>query len=375
MTMDFSGPVYFGGNPDTGSPWFSVDINSVAFSLFGREIKWYGIIIGLGLVLAMLYAFRRCKKFGIDADKMLDVILLGVIAGIIGARAYYVIFAWDEYAGRSFWDIINISQGGMAIYGGVIGGLGVGYLACKWRKVCPLPMLDLASMGFLIGQGVGRWGNFMNQEAFGGNTTLPWGMYSAGTNRYLTSLSAQGVNVDPTMPVHPCFLYESIWCLLGFLLLHIFSKKFKKYDGQIFLLYILWYGLGRCVIEGLRTDSLMFGPYRISQLLAGLCVVVAAILLFVFRKRTVIFGEEGLEAQLAAEAAAKEAKLAAKGKHLKTNGDVAGKMEAEGVGVEEVMEEADETIFDVADENKEEEDGAVKEETAGGEDDKYGENH
>lgn len=311
--MGFSGPVYFGGNPDTGgSPWLTVDLDSVAFSLFGRDVMWYGIIIGVGLILAVLYAFQRCRKFGIDGDKMLDVVIVGVIAGVIGARAYYVIFAWDQYKGRSFWDIINISEGGLAIYGGVIFGLLFGYLACRWRKVRPLPMLDLACLGFLIGQGVGRWGNFMNQEAFGSNTSLPWGMYSEGTNRYLTSLLNQGYDVDPLSPVHPCFLYESIWCLLGFLLLHIFSKKWKKYDGQIFLLYLLWYGFGRFFIEGLRTDSLMWGPYRISQLLAAVCVIGAGILLVVFRKRREIFGEEGLELQLAEEALLLEEKQARK---------------------------------------------------------------
>ena len=311
--MGFSGPVYFGGNPDAGgSPWLTVDVDSVAFSLFGRDIMWYGILIGVGLILAVLYAFRRCRKFGIDSDKMLDVVIVGVIAGIIGARAYYVLFAWDQYKGRSFWDIINISEGGLAIYGGVIFGLLFGYLACRWRKVRPLPMLDLACLGFLIGQGVGRWGNFMNQEAFGSNTSLPWGMYSEGTNRYLTSLVNQGYEADPLAPVHPCFLYESIWCLLGFLLLHIFSKKWKKYDGQIFLLYLLWYGFGRFFIEGLRTDSLMWGPYRISQLLAAACVIGSAILLIVFRKRREIFGEEGLKLQLAEEALLAEEKKAIK---------------------------------------------------------------
>ena len=322
--MSFSGPVSFGGNPETGAPWFTVDVNSVAFTLFGREVKWYGLLIGLGLVLAIIYAFCRCKKFGVDPDKMTDVVLLGTVGGILGARVYYVIFAWDQYKGRSFLDMINITEGGLAIYGGIIGGLGIGYLACKWRRVKPLPMLDLASLGFLIGQGIGRWGNFMNQEAFGTNTSLPWGMYSLGTNSYLTSLKNQGIDVDPTMPVHPCFLYESLWCLLGFVLLHIFSKKFKKYDGQIFLLYLLWYGVGRFFIEGIRTDSLMFGPYRISRFLAGACVIAAAILLIVFRKRRKIFGEEGLRLQTAVEAEFRAAKLAAKQekKTVKSSGKV-----------------------------------------------------
>lgn len=313
----FSGTVSFGSS--SSSPWFSLDINAVAFSIGQFEVRWYGILIGLGLLLALLYAFRNAKRFGIDGDRMTDVVFLSVIIGIIGARAYYVIFNFSEYAGRPFWDMLKIYEGGLGIYGGIIAGMLSGYFLCKWRKVHPLAMLDLASLGFLIGQGIGRWGNFVNQEAFGSNTNLPWGMYSQATYNYLSSvkstLAAQGVTVDPSMPVHPCFLYESIWCLLGFLLLHIFSKKWKKYDGQIFLLYMLWYGVGRFWIEELRTDSLMMGPYRISRFLAGIFVLASIVLLIVFRKRCSVFGEEGLRLQneaLAAEKARKAEEKAAK---------------------------------------------------------------
>ncbi len=235
VQMNFSGPVSFGGNPDNGgAPWLTIDLNSVAFSLFGRDVKWYGILIGLGLVLAVLYAFKRCRQFGVDGDRMLDVAIVGVIAGILGARAYYVLFAWDQYKGRSFWDIINIGEGGLAIYGGVIFGLLFGYLACRWRKVRPLPMLDLACLGFLIGQGVGRWGNFMNQEAFGTNTNLPWGMYSEGTNRYLTSLVSQGVKVDPLSPYTPAFCTSpsgACWALCCYIFL---IKSGRNTTGKSF---------------------------------------------------------------------------------------------------------------------------------------------
>jgi len=319
----FSGTVSFGSS--SSSPWFSLDINAVAFSIGQFEIRWYGILIGLGLLLALLYAFRNAERFGIDGDRMTDVVFLSVIIGIIGARAYYVIFNYSEYAGRSFLDLFKIYEGGLGIYGGIIAGMLAGYFLCKWRKVHPLAMLDLASIGFLIGQGIGRWGNFMNQEAFGSNTTLPWGMYSQSTHDYLASvqstLAAQGVTVDPSLPVHPCFLYESIWCLLGFLLLHIFSKKWKQYDGQIFLLYMLWYGAGRFWIEELRTDSLMMGPYRVSRFLAGAFVLASIVLLIVFRKRRSIFGAEGLrlqneaiEAEKAKKAEEKSAKTAASSK-------------------------------------------------------------
>lgn len=308
----FSGTVTFGGS----DPWFSVDINAVAFSIGSLEIRWYGIFIATGLILALLYAMHYAKSFGVDSDRMIDAVFIGIICGVIGARAYYVVFNYDEFAGQPFTKLFMISEGGMAIYGGVIFGLVSGYFLCKWRKIKPLAMIDLASLGFLIGQILGRWGNFTNQEAFGSNTTLPWGMFSANTKAYLTSvqgeLAAMGVTVDPNMPVHPCFLYESLWNLIGFLFLHFYVRKHRKYDGQIFLLYVFWYGLGRFWIEGLRTDSLMMGPYRVSQFLAGACVIVAGILLLVFRKRRSVFGEEGLAKQLAEEAAEKERRLAEK---------------------------------------------------------------
>lgn len=313
----FSGPVYFGGNPETGNPLFSVDINAVLVKIGALEIRWYGLLIGIGMLLAVAYAMKRAPKFGVDSDKVIDVVFGSIIIGVIGARAYYVVFNYQkEYAGRPFWDIFKINEGGLAIYGGIIFGLLAGYFFCKWRKVKVLPMFDLTALGFLIGQGLGRWGNFTNQEAFGSNTTLPWGMYSSNTERYLSfmqnSLASEGVIVDPTMPVHPCFLYESLWCFAGFAMLHFFSKK-RKYDGQIFLMYLAWYGFGRFWIEGLRTDSLMIGPMRVSQLLAALLVTASVILMLYLHKigYNKVFGEEGLKLQMAEEAAAKEAKKAA----------------------------------------------------------------
>ena len=308
--MAFSGPVYFGGNPAYEDPLFSVNVNAVLFRIGSLEIRWYGLLIACGMLLAVLYAMGRAKKFGVDPDKIIDVAFGAVIIGIIGARAYYVIFNYKEYVGRPLWAIFNISEGGLGIYGGIIFGLLSGYFFCKWRKVRVLPMFDLASLGFLIGQGIGRWGNFTNQEAFGSNTTLPWGMYSANTEYYLShmqaSLAEQGITVDPTQPVHPCFLYEFLWCLAGFLLLHFFSKR-RKYDGQIFLMYLCWYGVGRFWIEGLRTDSLMIGPLRTSQVVAAVLVLVSAVLLIYLQKIGYrnIFGEEGLAKQMAIEAAEK----------------------------------------------------------------------
>lgn len=263
-----------------------MEINRVAFTVFGVPIYWYGVCIALGLLLGMLYAFRYAKSYGIDADRMVDVIFVSTIAAIIGGRAYYVATAPFEY--QSVWEMIDIRLGGIAIYGGVIGAFLMGALMCRLRKVPMLPMFDLAAQGFLIGQCIGRWGNFFNQEAFGGNTTLPWGMISENTQQYLQSvqqtLAAQGMTVDPSMPVHPTFLYESIWCGLGFLLLWRYSKH-RRFHGEMTLLYMMWYGFERFFVEGLRTDSLMVGNVRISQAVAALSVVAALVAWVVLRRK------------------------------------------------------------------------------------------
>ena len=255
----------------------SFELSRVAFSIGDMDIYWYGVCIAFGLCLALVFAFRRCTEFGIDADSMVDVILIGVVLGIASARLYYVAMAPYNY--DTIWDVLAVRDGGLAIYGGIIGAFVFGGLACKWRGVPVLPMFDLAGMGFLIGQGCGRWGNFFNQEAFGCNTTLPWGMYSEATRAYLmgSTVTAQsGVTIDPNLPVHPTFLYESIWCFVGFLLLFRYIKK-RKFNGDIALRYMIWYGAGRFWIEALRTDSLMLVPsigLRASQLVAGIAVVV-----------------------------------------------------------------------------------------------------
>lgn len=263
-----------------------MEINRVAFTVFGVPIYWYGVCIALGLLLGMLYAFRYAKSYGIDADRMVDVIFASTIAAIIGGRAYYVATAPFEY--QSIWEMIDIRLGGIAIYGGIIAAFAMGALMCRVRKVPMLPMFDLAAQGFLIGQCLGRWGNFFNQEAFGGNTTLPWGMISESTQQYLQAvqetLAAQGMTVDPSMPVHPTFLYESIWCGLGFLLLWRYSKH-RRFHGEMTLLYIMWYGFERFFVEGLRTDSLMVGNVRISQAVAALSVAAALVLWVILRRK------------------------------------------------------------------------------------------
>ena len=253
----------------------SFELNRVAFSIGRFNVYWYGVCIAFGICLALVFAFRHSVEFGVDADSMVDVILIGIVLGIASARAYYVAMAPFKY--QSIWEMIAIRDGGLAIYGGIIGGFLFGGLACKWRGVPVLPMFDLTAMGFLLGQCCGRWGNFFNQEAFGCNTTLPWGMYSEATRDYLmgSTVTAQsGVTIDPNLPVHPTFLYESIWCLVGFILLFRYIKK-RKFNGDIALRYMIWYGAGRFWIEALRTDSLMLVPsigLRVSQLIAGIAV-------------------------------------------------------------------------------------------------------
>ncbi|MDD6081718.1 MAG: prolipoprotein diacylglyceryl transferase [Oscillospiraceae bacterium] len=270
-----------------------ITVNSVAFSLFGIDIAWYGIIIAAGMTLAIIFGLSQMKKFGIEPDRATDVIIGGIIGGVIGARAYYVIMNWQDYAG-DWKSIFQTRNGGLAIYGGVIGALLVGVVMCRIRKVRILPLFDVASMGFLIGQGIGRWGNFFNHEAFGTNTDLPWGMTSGRIQQWIAENNEYGTvlaSLTPERAVHPCFLYESIWCLLGFAVLFIISKH-RKFDGQIFLCYILWYGTGRAVIEGLRTDSLMVGSIRISQLLAIVSAVAALILICVFTSKVNRMGGE-----------------------------------------------------------------------------------
>ena len=233
------------------------------FDLGPLYINIYGILIALGLMLAVVYACRRCTQFGLKEDDILDGVLWVTPLAIVCARLYYVIFEWKQYAADPI-SILYIWNGGLAIYGGVIGALvGVAVL-CKVKRIKLPALLDLVALGFLIGQAIGRWGNFFNREAFGREATH---FLRMGLERF-----------GETIYVHPTFLYESLWNTAGFLLLHKLSKK-RQYDGQIALGYVAWYGLGRAFIEGLRTDSLYWGPFRVSQLLAALSCVAAVIVL------------------------------------------------------------------------------------------------
>lgn len=261
-------------------------INRVAFSLGNMDIYWYAVLIAGGFLLAVWFFEKNCPKFGLDADKSLDVIFITMIFGIIGARAYFVIFKWKELYADNPMEIFNIRGGGLGFYGGIIGGILGIWLGCRIFKVKVLPFLDLAGGAVLIGQGIGRWGNFVNSEAFGCNTTLPWGMTSRNIVRYILSHTAEemGTEVSPLLPVHPTFLYESLWCGIGLLLFCIFMKK-RVFDGEMILFYIGWNGMGRAWIEGLRTDSLMLGTFRVSQLLGGMMAVFAFGALWVIHRK------------------------------------------------------------------------------------------
>lgn len=249
----------------------SFEVSRVAFSIGGYPIYWYGILFASGFLAGMLYFHLRARKLGIHPYDGLDVLLWAVIGGMIGARTYYVVFQWEMYKDNLI-KVFAFREGGIAMYGGVIGSILAGFIAARVKKAKFLPILDGGLTGLLLAQAIGRWGNFFNSEAFGCNTVQPWGMTSNTISRYLfnmaDTLAQQGVIVDPTVPVHPTFFYESVWNLLGFLLLAFVLTPRRKYDGQVSLGYMAWYGLGRFFIEGFRTDSLMLGSFRVSQVLA-----------------------------------------------------------------------------------------------------------
>ena len=237
--------------------------NNVAFHIASKPIYWYGILIMLGVILAVVYASARSRQFGIRQDDLYDAVLFAVPLGIVCARIYYVIFEWEQYK-DNLSEIFATWHGGLAIYGGIIGGIIVIVVLCKVKKIYVMDMLDLFASAVPIGQILGRWGNFFNCEAYGSSTTVPWRMVIGKT---LEEAGATGN--------HPTFFYESAWNLIGFIILYFSSKK-RKYHGEILLLYLGWYGLGRFFIEGLRTDSLyLWGTgIRVSQVVALICIII-----------------------------------------------------------------------------------------------------
>lgn len=269
-------------------------LNRVAFTLFGRNIYWYGVIIAAGFLLAVVYCCKIAPRFGLSGDGLIDMLFFAVPLSIVGARVYYVAFNPTRFQnpdGSLNWaDAVAIWDGGGAIYGSIIAAVLTVVIFCKVRKQNAWVMTDVGCYGLLIGQAVGRWGNFVNMEAFGSVTDVPWRMSGRAIADWLvregqlTETATYNAVADGTLGVHPTFFYESLWNVIGFFLLVLMGKKWRKCDGQIFLLYVIWYGTGRFFIEGLRTDSLYFfhTGLRVSQLLA-LSSAAAALIVLIWR--------------------------------------------------------------------------------------------
>lgn len=290
-------------------------LNRVAFTVFGRPIYWYGVIIASGLFLAVWLCSRWGSRYGIDGDQIVDMMLFAVPAALVSIRAYYVVFNLGIFRnpdGSLNWGkILNYSDGGLAIYGAIISSVIVLLIFCHVRKISFLAFADLGVHGLFIGQLVGRWGNFMNVEAYGGITALPWRMCSESIARemamkgYVDEAGYQAI-LSGTLGVHPTFFYESLWNFVGLILVYLIGKK-RKFDGQCFLFYFFWYGLGRAWIEGLRTDSLYLyegSTIRVSQLLAAVSALVAGVILLIMLFRKSNAPEKLYVNQLAAQQAA-----------------------------------------------------------------------
>ncbi len=240
---------------------------AVAFSIFGLEIRWYGLLIASAVLIGTVLALKEAKRKGVKEETLIDMFLFAVPAAIIGARAYYVIFMWDYYS-KNPSQILNIRGGGLAIHGVIIAGTLVVIIFAKVRKESFWKLADIVAPSLILGQAIGRWGNFANQEAHGGPTDLPWGIMIDGVK------------------VHPTFLYESIWNLLVFGFLLWYRRKKATVEGEIYLLYLILYSVGRFFIEGLRTDSLMLGPFRVAQLIS-LAIIMSGGAYLIWKKKRI----------------------------------------------------------------------------------------
>ena len=240
-------------------------MNRVAFTIFGLDIMWYGVLMASAMVLCVILALREGKRVNISEDDILNLAIVAIPCGLLGARLYYVIFNWSWYS-ENLSEILNFRGGGMAIHGALIGGILAGFVYTKVKKINFFKMADTVMIGIPLGQAIGRWGNYINGEAHGGPTNLPWGIMVDGVK------------------VHPTFLYESIWDLGIFIFLWCFRKK-KTYEGQLAIMYLILYSIGRFFIEGLRTDSLMIGPLRMAQVISLVTIIVCVILHKILSKK------------------------------------------------------------------------------------------
>lgn len=268
----------------------SLPISRVAFRLFGLGVYWYGVIISLAVVLCLILAYRSAARYGVKPDHVVDIIIAVVPLMIVFARLYYVVFALDEFRG-DWIRIFNLRDGGLAFYGGIIGGILAILLVARIRHIRISRMIDLLVVYVPLGQGIGRWGNFFNQEAFGTNTTLPWGMISEGTTAYLERIGGY----DPSMPVHPTFFYEFAANMVIFVLL-LFVRKKSKRPFETMAVYLLCYGFVRFFVESIRTDALYVGntDIRISMVVSGAMCVLSAIWLIIIRRKPAVDGRAGL---------------------------------------------------------------------------------
>lgn len=269
------------------------DINRVAFTIAGFEVYWYGVLIATGMFIGVILGQRNARRFGVNEDKLYDIIIWGAIGALLGGRSFYVLFA-DDYKVTSIKQFLNLREGGTAFYGILTGALVTSYIVCRINKTKYLCLLDDLALGFLVGQGLGRWGNFFNQELFGTNTDLPWGMYSDTIARYI-SRNAEFLQKEHGIvlydgPVHPTFLYESIWCMIGVFVISYFIKK-RRFDGEIGLRYLVWNGIGRAFCESLRTDALFIGGIRISQAVCITYAVVSAVALILIKRKIRLSGD------------------------------------------------------------------------------------
>ncbi|TJX13327.1 prolipoprotein diacylglyceryl transferase [Tissierella creatinini] len=240
-------------------------MDPVAFSILGLEVRWYGILIALAVVIGTMLALREAKRRGLNENTLIDFLLFAIPGAIIGARAYYVIFSWDYYKNNPG-EILNIRGGGLAIHGAVIAGIIIALIFCRIKKLSFWTIGDIIAPSLILGQAIGRWGNYANQEAHGGPTNLPWGIMIDGVK------------------VHPTFFYESIWNFVVLLFLMWYRKR-AKVEGEVFLLYIILYSLARGLIEGLRTDSLMWGSFRVAQIISLTSIIVGLLLLWNIRSK------------------------------------------------------------------------------------------
>ncbi len=274
-----------GGRVNVSFPKLGLDfdISREAFRIFNTPIYWYGILIALAFLVCVLWAMKDSKKFDYEPETVIDLMLFAAPAAIIGARLYYVIFSWENYKYEPM-KIFDMREGGLAVIGGVLFAIIAAYFVVRYKKIPILKYFDFAVVYIPLGQAIGRLGNFFNQEAFGTNTELPWGMTSPVVRNFLQNLSNNGVAVNPEQPVHPTFLYELLWNLVIFAFL-MWMRRHKKFNGEVFCFYFIGYGIGRAVIEGLRTDSLMIGSLRVSQLLSVIFIIVFSIIVLYTRSK------------------------------------------------------------------------------------------